>query len=227
MGNGTSRSGRRGSRTVRGLRLSPRWNAAPPFFRFARTRGHASGHPFPRGRCNRINETGPSPTRDHGLTSPNQAVMKSSPLSDPDHGNHARDRQEAVKLRTRFSSHQRRGVGKGQRQDSAAKLRRRTLVERTRILSPGQGSEPVEMHLVQIETERKSPAEAGLGNIFFLFGLESLEEIVPGRGSREGGLRWGVNHGVEQPGSERLALIGPGGQDTECGRPGNAYKKSD
>lgn len=93
--------------------------------------------------------------------------------------------------------------------NSAAEQRRGTLAERTRVTTPGQGGKPVEMQPGSNEAERENPVGAGPGKIvFYLFGLESLEEIVTGRRSWEGGQGWSLNHGLQEPWAEGFAFLG-------------------
>ena len=76
------------------------------------------------------------------------------------------------------------------------------------------------------ETKRENPVEAGPGKIvFFLFRLESLEEIVTGRGSWEGRQGLGLNHGLKEPWAEGFALLGGCGQDIQSGRPRYARRE--
>jgi len=103
-----------------------------------------------------------------------------------------------------------------QPENSAPELRRGTLAEGTRIAAPGERGKPVEMRLRWYQTERTDPVETGLGEVvLFLFRFESLEDVVPAARPGEGGLSWGMDHGIEKPPAERLSLIRRCREDAE------------
>ncbi len=111
--------------------------------------------------------------------------------------------------RAPVADHERSKAGDTCDDDSAAKLRRGTLAEGTKVTTPGEGGKPVEMQSESKEAKREYPVEAGPGKVvLFHFRLESHAGIVTGQRSWEGRQGLGLNHGLQEPWAEGFALLG-------------------